>query len=349
MAVYQLNPLDDPRWPEFLSRHPAASVFHTPQWLEVLRRTYGYDPVVYTTTPPGRELADGIPFCRVNSWLTGKRLVSLPFSDHCEPLVDNADDLREIEQYLLAEATRQGWKYVELRPLRLPGGDEAGSSAFGPAERFHFHSLDLSPDSDQLLASFHKTSVVQMIRRAERERLEYQVGQSDDLLRQFYRMLLMTRRKHQTPPQPYEWFCNLVECLQGSAYVHVCSRDGIPMASIITAAYKRVHYYKYGCSDPRYTNLGGTPMLIWKAIKIAKKDGAAVLDMGRTDIGNQGLITFKERWGCSRSPLVYRRCPAPGRVREDKGWPMKLAGRAFSWCPDAVLSLVGRLIYRHVG
>ena len=44
-----LDPIRDPRWPELLNRHPGATVFHTPGWLEALRRTYGYEPGVLTT------------------------------------------------------------------------------------------------------------------------------------------------------------------------------------------------------------------------------------------------------------------------------------------------------------
>src|SRR5206468_3003538 len=96
MRVCRIDPLSDPRWPAFLQRHPDASIFHTPGWLEALRRTYGYEPVVYTTCKPGQELINGIPFCRINSWLTGRRLVSLPFSDHCQPLAACPEDLKEL-------------------------------------------------------------------------------------------------------------------------------------------------------------------------------------------------------------------------------------------------------------
>ena len=46
-------------------------------WLESLRLTYGYDPLVFTLSPAGRELENGIVFCRVRSWLTGRKLVSV--------------------------------------------------------------------------------------------------------------------------------------------------------------------------------------------------------------------------------------------------------------------------------
>src|SRR6185369_4897333 len=86
--VYQIDPLRDPRWPEFVNRHRDASVFHSRPWLQAVQRTYGYTPVVYTTSAPTEALSNGIVLCRISSWLTGRRMVSVPFSDHCEPLVD---------------------------------------------------------------------------------------------------------------------------------------------------------------------------------------------------------------------------------------------------------------------
>ena len=87
MTVYTLDPLRDSRWSELVERHPHASVFHTAAWLQSLQRTYGYQPIAFTTSAPGTPLADGVVMCKVRSWLTGRRLVSLPFADHCEPLV----------------------------------------------------------------------------------------------------------------------------------------------------------------------------------------------------------------------------------------------------------------------
>ena len=52
--------------------------------------------------------------------------------------------------------------------------------------------------------------------------------------------------------------------------------------------------YTYGGSDAKFNNLGGTPMLFWRMIKEANDAGAEELNLGRSDLDNQGLITFKE-------------------------------------------------------
>lgn len=118
-----LDPLRDPRWSEFIERHPDASIFHSTAWLEALRRTYGYEPLVVTTSGINERLLNGIVLCRVRSWATGSRLVSLPFSDHCEPLVDDRRDLETLITFLKAEVERGRYRYLEMRPLR--GGIQA--------------------------------------------------------------------------------------------------------------------------------------------------------------------------------------------------------------------------------
>ena len=117
VRLYELDPCKDARWPRFLLCHPDASVFHTPGWLEALQRTYDYEPVVYTTAPPCRELINGQVFCRVNSWLTGRRLVSVPFSDHAALLMSEADDLESLLSHLRERVDKESCKYVEIRPV----------------------------------------------------------------------------------------------------------------------------------------------------------------------------------------------------------------------------------------
>src|SRR5436190_17367898 len=93
MPVYEVDPLKDPRWSRFVSEHPRSSVFHSLQWLTALTRTYNYKSTVFTCESDSEPLKSGIVLAHVNSWLTGSRLVSLPFSDHCDPLVSSPSEL----------------------------------------------------------------------------------------------------------------------------------------------------------------------------------------------------------------------------------------------------------------
>src|SRR5437879_3687491 len=174
--VYTINPLEDPRWAEFVQGHLRASVFHTPGWLEALRRTYGYEPVAYTTTPPGAELTNGLVLCRVYSRITGRRMVSLPFSDHCEPLVERPEDLDTLLHALKLDCAKEGWKYVEIRPRTARAFHPVGMA---PSQAFYFHTADLRPELEVIFRRFHKDSTRRKIRRAEREGLTCEGGRSE--------------------------------------------------------------------------------------------------------------------------------------------------------------------------
>ena len=137
MRIYQIDPTKDARWPELLERHPSASVFHSVDWLSALQCTYGYEPVVLTTSPPTNQLMNGLLFCRVHSWLTGRRLVSLPFSDHCEPLCDSAEDLDFMLRYLRTCMEHQAWKYLEFRPANGKFGAIGEKNGFRPAAKYY--------------------------------------------------------------------------------------------------------------------------------------------------------------------------------------------------------------------
>ena len=115
-GIYETDPLCDPRWAALVESHPRASVFHSPNWLRALRAVYGYEPIVVTSCPPSARLTNGLVLCRINSWLTGRRFVSLPFSDHCEPLVSCSDEFDEMLLHLKQSVDQNAWKYVEIRP-----------------------------------------------------------------------------------------------------------------------------------------------------------------------------------------------------------------------------------------
>ncbi|HEX4922169.1 MAG TPA: GNAT family N-acetyltransferase, partial [Candidatus Bathyarchaeia archaeon] len=281
-----------------------------------------------------------------HSWLTGSRLVSLPFSDHCDPLVSDAEEWECLKQGLEAERDK-GYDYIEWRPrgslLRVPAG-------FRPSQTFCFHRLDLRPSLQELFAKFHKDSVQRKIRRAEREGLTCAEGSSEELLNKFYDLQLSTRLRHGLPPQPRRWFQNLTECMGEQLNIRVASKNDTPVASILTLRFKNTLMYKYGCSDARFFNLGGLQLLLWRAIENAKESGAEELDLGRSDTDDEGLIVFKDRWAAERSQLTYFRCPmqVSRNVFNGRNWS-KTATRISSHIPYCVVSTAGKHLYRHFG
>jgi hypothetical protein len=343
--VYEIDPLCDPRWAALVDNHPQASVFHTAQWLRALQVAYDYEPVAITTSSPATPLSNALVFCRIRSPLTGRRLVSLPFSDHCEPLVSHSDEFDELILHAKASLSPGKWKYLEVRPVSHYPGSRTG---FGVSLTYQFHRLDLQRSATELFATFHKDCVQRKIRRAEREHLKYEEGSSEALLTKFYRLMVITRRRHFLPPQPLAWFRALIASFGSDLKIRIASKDEHPVAGILTLAHNRTMVYKYGCSDPAYNKFGGTAFLFWQAVQDAIAIGCAELDMGRSDIDNAGLIAFKEHWGARGTVLRYWTYPnQPQNPRS--AWQKNLAKRVVSAAPDAVLQAVGTILYRHIG
>ncbi len=344
--MYQLNPISDQRWPDFLNRHPHAHVFHTPGWLQALQRTYGFLPIAFTTSPATSDLNNGIAFCHVDSWITGKRLVSVPFSDHCDPLFHNPDDLNQLASDLGTECARGQYKYVELRPRMtiMPG------SSFYVADRFLLHRLDLTPNIDDLFHGFDESCIRRRIRHASKENLAYEQGRSESMVREFFRLMVMTRQRHQLPPQPIEWFFNIVEFLGPAATIHLIRKDTLPIAAILTLGYKRSLVMKYSCLDENYKKLGPMPLLLWEVIQYAKQHDYLEFDLGRCDIGDQGLATFKTRLGAVASELSYWRHTLTGGAQQThsgRDSQLRVAKRLFMHMPRALLVASGRVLYKH--
>jgi len=326
-----------------VNKHPGATVFHTAAWLAALKRTYGYRPRALTTTPPASPaLVDGLVFCEIRSPWTGRRLVSLPFSDYCGPL---GDDAGLLTREALALTKQGGFRYLEIRPgydAKPPDGMAEGAS-------FYRHTIDLAAGPETLYRNLHKDSIARKIRRAGREGLRIGRETDSSAIREFHRLFLVTRRRHGYPPPPVQWLDNLFVTHADTASLHLARKpDGQAVAGIVLLRHSRTIYYKYGASDERFHAMGGMPLLFWDAMESAHQAGFETLDLGRSDLDGAGLIEFKEKLGASGKRISYWRYPSVTTGAKGS------TGEAVrKWCcahlPDSALAWAGARLYPHIG
>jgi lipid II:glycine glycyltransferase (peptidoglycan interpeptide bridge formation enzyme) len=222
-------------------------------------------------------------------------------------------------------------------------------NSLAASHSYWFHTLDLKPSLEAIFRGLHKNSVQRRIQRAQREHLSYEVGCSKQLLDEFYRLLLITRRRHRTLPQPRAWFQNLMACMGQDIQIRVARKEGVPIAAILTLRNGSTVIYKYGCSDEKLHHLAAMPFLLWRLIEESKEAGAEQIDLGRTDMENSGLSTFKDRFGTTRKRLTYFRYPENRRESSLTAGSLPIARRVLSALPLAVSSWAGGLLYKHIG
>ena len=342
-SIFEIDPINDLRWDNLVLSHPQSSVFQSTQWLKALQSAYGYKPIAVTTCPPGVPLSNGLVFCHVKSRVTGERLVALPFSDYCDPLLDNSEQFSALLR-CMQQKLKDSKAYIELRPRT---GNRYAENGFRRAAKYYAHALDLRKNLTELFQGFHKDCVCRKIRRAEREKLTYLQGNSGDLLSDFYRMFVMTRRRHGLPPPPLSWFKEVVACFGERSQVRVVYKQAEPVASILTLSHKKTLVYKYGCCNVDFNQLGGMALLFWTTIQQAKSAGFEQLDFGRSDVQHAGLIAFKERWGARRSEVDY--WTYPYAETSLPLYKVPIVKRITTMLPTVILRAVGTFLYKHIG
>ncbi|GAB4232628.1 MAG: hypothetical protein Kow00109_05120 [Acidobacteriota bacterium] len=316
------------------------SVFASEPWLAALHRAYGYRPVFYpASASPGGALA----VCEVKSRLTGRRWISVPFADHCEPGVADPAALNEILRRFLADSAVRRSRYVELRPLSERWHEPLLALGFAPSAQFWYHEIDLRPGVETLWGNLHASSIRRKVRRAEREGLELRKGNNEELLREYYRLHLRTRRRQGVPPQPFRWFRILGEAFGERLRVYLALFEGQPVSGIVTLRWGTTLVYKYGASDERWNQLGGNPFLMWRAMEEGCSAGLETFDLGRTDLHNPGLVQYKERLGGVRRGLIYFRAPASAATSTPANVPA-----VWRRLPLPLLRLAGWLLYQHM-
>jgi hypothetical protein len=91
------------------------------------------------------------------------------------------------------------------------------------------------------------------------------------------------------------------------------------------------------------------PFLFWQVIQRVKDIGVVTFDLGRSDVGQTGLVRFKDHLGAERSAMTYYRLPAGSDEPLRAGWAARAARRMLPFLPDPALDLAGRLVYKHLG
>ena len=344
-ASLELDPVADPRWMALVEGSREAAVFHHPGWLTLLRATYGYGITACAVPGADGRLAGGLPIAEVSSRLTGRRLVALPFSDLCPPLL--ADDTSDDAAEALGEALDAFQRRRRL-PLEVRGTGTV-LSATSPGERFRHHVLALEPDVAAVERRFAKAQVRRGVRRAQREGL-HAVRETDrPALEAFFRLHVATRRRLGVPTQPRRFILAFEHLFsQGLGFVLLVRSDERPLAAGVFLTLGDTLLYKYGASDERFLGLRPNNLLFMEAIRWGCEHGMRHLDFGRTHWDHESLRAFKLAWGAEEHELRYRHvggAPPGGR----SGRAMSVLSAVIRHSPPGTSRAIGEVLYRHAG
>ena len=338
----RISPFEISNWDALLASRPDFSFFHGAAWGRVLADSYGFTPF-YLATGRANVPESLLALMEVDSWLTGKRGVSLPFTDDCAPLATDPAKHQQLFQRAIELGRERGWQYIECRGGRqLFGSVPAALSYYG-------HRLELTPDLDRLFGRL-ESSVRRAIRKSQKAGVTVEISHDLAAVRFFYKLQCETRKRHGLPPQPLEFFVNIHRHIlsQNQGFIAVASHAGKAVAASVYFYLGGRAIYKYGASDFAQQQLRANDLVMWAAIRWLATHGATQLHLGKTALTHDGLRRFKLAWGTREETIEYVKYD----LRQNKfvtdsdavsGWH----NTVFRWLPGWLSRAAGKLLYQH--
>ena len=167
----------------------------------------------------------------------------------------------------------------------------------------------------------------------------------------FIFLLRKTRKRHGSSRRsPFSFFAAIQRHVlaQGQGWVVLARQGTVPVAGAVYFTFARKVIYKYAASDENFQHLRANNLVMWEAIKRHAQEGCETLDLGRTDLQNEGLRKYKLAWGAAERPVEYvRRDCRTGRFAGCRRPRAAWQTRIFRMLPDRFLQLIGAALYRH--
>jgi CelD/BcsL family acetyltransferase involved in cellulose biosynthesis len=345
MAKLIKLPPRDPPWLRLIEQDQTATVFHHPAWLDLLTSCYSYHLFILAVTDSNDQICAAIPMAEVNEHLTPRRYVALPFSDYCSPLCRDGEDLALLTRMFVEEQQAKHFPRLEIRST-LPAQANIETQS-----RFVLHTVHLEADSAKVAKNASRQQM-QNVRTAEKNGVQIVRGASLTEVKEFYRLHCLSRRKHGVPVQPWNFFVLQTKLLleQGLGFVLLAYKENTCISAGLFLHWQKTLTYKYSATDEQYLDLRPNHLVTWTAMMWGCESGFTTFDFGRADLEDEGLRSYKRRWGAYETPLSYSYIPAaPQKSAEGEGGLNKIMKDIIRRSPVWVCQMSGQLFYRYFG
>lgn len=351
--VVTINPCKDERWDKFVENHPHGWICHLSGWKRVLEASFQHMKGYYLVIEDqGGTILAGLPLWEVRSWLTGNRLVSIPFATLSDPLCSSDGELDDLVNEAIRLCVRINMPMLEIRSVHSQ--QLSSDSRFIGNYSFKHHFLLLEKDPEQLKKEFSYKSVRYEINRAYKSGLTLSIASNKEDLRAFHLLHTKTRSRLGLPPQPFRFFDALWDSFHPSDRMRLLlAKDGQQLvAGQLYFKFRDRVSMEFEAWDRSRRHTSPNHFLIWEAIKLFHAEGLKVLDFGRTSERNIPLMDFKRRWGTKVMDLpifLYaQKKYLPLDDREDS-LSYRIMRRVCSSAPAWTLDSLGNFCYRHLG
>ncbi|MDD4465407.1 MAG: peptidoglycan bridge formation glycyltransferase FemA/FemB family protein [Dehalococcoidales bacterium] len=349
--TYKVNPL---QWEEYVASKPDGKIYHLPQWNCVLANSFGYKPFNIFALDGNENVCGILPLMLVKSWLTGNRLVSLPFSHIGGPLFDFEAALIELIKEAIALKNRLRASNIEIRTIEGTETSDLTEETMKKAgflmdETFSTFILDIT-NVEQNWKKLNPKSTRWAIRKAAKQGVVANRVPGVSGLKAFYKLNVETKSRLGVPAHPSAFFRNILNGLNENHSLYLAEYKQAVIAGMLNLEFNNSVIYGYSASTTKHRKYNATSLLIWAAIESAIHKGIKQFDFGRASRNDCGLSSFKKHWGAQQIPLKYYYYPSiSSTIRLEEGFLYDLVTRIWKIMPAFLTETLSKLLFRHLG
>lgn len=350
-TISVVEPAQEAAWDKYVASHPNGWICLTSTWKHILEECFphikGY---LLALTDEDGVIQAGLALYAVESWLTGRRLVSVPFATLSDPLSSSESQSKALFESAISLSQELKTDYVEIRTFKSAMGSP--EDQFQVVNSYRHHYIPLERDLDQIKKSFDRTCVRQRISRAEKSGVTVHPVSTEMDLKTFYKLYLITRKRLNLPPQPYRFIRSLWDHFgPDTVSARLACYKGEYVAGILLFRYRDRVSAEFMVMDERFHAVSPNHLLFWEAIREAWERKYRVFDFGRTAVTNIPLMDFKKRWGTVMGNLPIQYYSIRGNSDNPENHHSMLRAVIKQICkkaPNPLLEVFGNFIYKHM-
>jgi FemAB-related protein (PEP-CTERM system-associated) len=327
-------------WGAYAEQHPAATLFHHPDWCAAVETAFGHRPVHLGATR-GTRVVGVLPLMDVRSLLGGRLLVSVPYGTYGGILADDAATCGALAEAAARLARRCGARVLELRSAT------ADVTGYEPIAGYVGFARAL-PDSVEDVPAFLPKRARAAARHA-RDREGVVIRHDAALLDVVWELYCRSMRRIGSVNYPRGFFTALFDRLGTRAWASVAFLGERPVAGTVSLVFGRTLMPYILGADERVRCEGAANLLYGSVMERAVAAGLRRFDYGRSRADNVGAVGFKKNQGFEPTPLGYQRYVPPGRTAPDlrpTNPRFALARRAWRHLPLPVTRAAGTWLAR---
>lgn len=301
VSVSKVSIADKARWDEYVARHELATPYHRFAWQQAVKSAYRHDIAGAIATDPQTDKVVGVfPAVLMRIPFSGKQVCALPYCDLGFGLADSPEVLNRMQHHLRNVGQKAGSRYLEVRGLTQTPEDT--SSLTGQKVRM---VLPL-PESGELLLKSFKSKLRSQIKKAEKNGLTVQLGDTREFINGFYDVYTQNMRDLGSPVHAKRWFEDIISAYGKNAVISVVYHENTPIGAGIVIKNAQTASIPWASTLREFNRLAPNMLLYWSLLEHCADNGIETFDFGRSTF-EEGTYRFKKQWGAEPQLLFWQK------------------------------------------